>query len=87
MKGRYEITEAAFMNYHHSQYGKNKQRTMTILDREIAQGIEMEKLQIFVHRTLGVEMSALSAMDTVKFFQLVNEADKVQRQQMKNNKK
>lgn len=75
------------MSYHHSQYGRNKQRTMTVLDREISRGIEMEKLQIFVHRTLGVEMSALGAMDTVKFFQLVNEADKIQKQQMKKDKK
>ena len=61
--------------------------TLPVVDNELKNGLEMEKLQIFVHRTLGVEMSVLGAMDVVTFFQLVNEAEKIQNQQIKNEQK
>lgn len=56
---------------------------LTVIDKFLRINIETEKMLRFVHATMNYDLTYLTRLDVVTFFQLLREADKIQKSKAK----
>lgn len=76
--GRFYINKKNFLSWHEKILKTGELHSIRLIDKGLEVDLEVEKLLVFVHKTLGHTLDYLTAMSVPTFFQLLREADAMQ---------